>query len=62
MKKFYLRWAGVITRDVGSGSIEAENEAEARQKWAVEHPYRRIDAITGWIELATVKSEPGSKL
>lgn len=37
MKRYSIRWAGIITRDVGWTEIEARSSDEAREKFLTDH-------------------------
>lgn len=55
--RFYFRWNGRITRDCGTISIEAHNEAQARLKFEREYPTRQIVSCMCSVPVTEVKTE-----
>lgn len=56
-ERYYFRWRGRITRDVGTLWIDAYSEAEARRIFDTQNPTRQIVSCMCSVPLPQVKSE-----
>lgn len=61
-KRFYFRWRGTLTRDVGTTHVDAATEELARALFKSQHPYRVIVAMYASVDMPTVTSKPGDQL
>lgn len=62
MKKYLIRWNGMITRDCGTIQLEANDLEEARRTFYARYKMRKIQYVHEFAEPPKVTVTPGHGL